>query len=404
MEAAADLAGPADVEDQLLLVVLEARLVLLEALHVGEAVGVQVLEQRRERLLDLALARRLRESECRRGDGLRAAWRKPREGMDDSTPKIPACDPTIAGRQPRQSGRVAGRGARRATRCTRRSRSSSLGTRARAQYRARSSSTASATTICMRQRRGRGAGAPAREARSPRCFPSTTASAITTSYTGCTPLEHGLTGWFTYFGEAGCVSAPLPFRSRGDMLPLRERGVSPERAIHGAAALRALPVRAIVVTYRDIIDSRLQPCATAAAPSASRTTAGRASSPRSRRAVKSGDERKFVYAYWPHYDATSHRYGCESAAGRARARDASTPRSASCCARLVGHRNGGGRDRGPRLHRRARPKTRSSCRRRFAAMLRFPLCGERRVAYCHVHAAGRIRREGARTGSASAPK
>ena len=54
MEAAADLAGPADVEDQLLLVVLDAGLVGLEALHVGEAVGVQILEPRRERLLDLA--------------------------------------------------------------------------------------------------------------------------------------------------------------------------------------------------------------------------------------------------------------------------------------------------------------------------------------------------------------
>src|SRR5205085_2630768 len=42
-------------------------------------------------------------------------------------------------------------------------------------------------------------------------FPSTTASAITTSYTGCTPLEHGLTGWFTLFGEAGCVGSALPF-------------------------------------------------------------------------------------------------------------------------------------------------------------------------------------------------
>src|SRR4051812_115755 len=36
-------------------------------------------------------------------------------------------------------------------------------------------------------------------------FPSTTASAITTTYTGATPLEHGLTGWFTYFAEAACV-------------------------------------------------------------------------------------------------------------------------------------------------------------------------------------------------------
>src|SRR3954447_5328221 len=61
-------------------------------------------------------------------------------------------------------------------------------------------------------------------------FPSTTASAITTSYTGCTPLEHGLTGWFTYFGQAGYVAAPLPFRTRGDNTPLRDKGFTPARA------------------------------------------------------------------------------------------------------------------------------------------------------------------------------
>ena len=56
-------------------------------------------------------------------------------------------------------------------------------------------------------RRGAG-GALARRRRASMTsvFPSTTASAITTSYTGRTPLEHGLTGWFTYFGEAGCVA------------------------------------------------------------------------------------------------------------------------------------------------------------------------------------------------------
>ena len=57
-------------------------------------------------------------------------------------------------------------------------------------------------------------------------FPSTTASAITTSYTGRSPLEHGLTGWFTYFGEAGFVAAPLPFRSPGDHASLRQCGYS----------------------------------------------------------------------------------------------------------------------------------------------------------------------------------
>src|SRR6185295_15455518 len=86
-------------------------------------------------------------------------------------------------------------------------------------------------------------------------FPSTTASAITTSYTGRTPLEHGLTGWFTYFSEAGCVAAALPFRSRGENLPLEKR-LSPERAFPASSIFEALPVRSIVVTHRDIIDSQ----------------------------------------------------------------------------------------------------------------------------------------------------
>src|SRR5688572_12595908 len=74
-------------------------------------------------------------------------------------------------------------------------------------------------------------------------FPSTTASAITTSYTACTPLEHGLTGWFTYFGEAGCVSAALPFRSRGDHLSLTRRGVNAEQIYIARSIFEALPVR-----------------------------------------------------------------------------------------------------------------------------------------------------------------
>src|SRR3954468_14416795 len=86
-------------------------------------------------------------------------------------------------------------------------------------------------------------------------FPSTTASAITTSYTGCTPLEHGLTGWFTLFGEAGCVGSALPFRTRGDGVPLTQKGLSTERAFPAPSLFEALPVRSIVVTSRDIIES-----------------------------------------------------------------------------------------------------------------------------------------------------
>jgi hypothetical protein len=53
MEAAADLARPAHEQQQFLLVEADARLVRLQALHVGEAVGVEVLEPGRAGLLDL---------------------------------------------------------------------------------------------------------------------------------------------------------------------------------------------------------------------------------------------------------------------------------------------------------------------------------------------------------------
>src|SRR3954468_11882003 len=142
-------------------------------------------------------------------------------------------------------------------------------------------------------------------------FPSTTASAITTSYTGRTPLEHGLTGWFTYFGEAGCVGAPLPFKSRGEMASLSARGVSAEHLFTVPSLFGKLPVRSIVVTYRDIIDSQYNSVHCRGAERVAYSHAGEFI-PQIEHAVKSSDERKFVYAYWPHYDAISHRHGCES--------------------------------------------------------------------------------------------
>src|SRR5918992_914314 len=142
-------------------------------------------------------------------------------------------------------------------------------------------------------------------------FPSTTASAITTSYTGRTPLEHGLTGWFTYFGEAGYVAAPLPFRTRGDMLPLSQKGFMAERAFPADPIFLDMKARSIVVSHIDIIESEynLRHCRGAerrAYDTLERFVA------EIEGAVKSCPERKFVYAYWPEYDATSHRYGSES--------------------------------------------------------------------------------------------
>jgi type I phosphodiesterase/nucleotide pyrophosphatase len=213
-------------------------------------------------------------------------------------------------------------------------------------------------------------------------FPSTTASAITTSYTGSTPLEHGLTGWFTYFGEAGYVAAPLPFRTRGDNLPLRDKGFTPERAFPVAPVFESLKARSIVVTYQQIIDSdyNVRHCkgAERRAYATLEEFVDRVES-----AVKSGPERKFVYAYWPEYDAISHRHGSLSAEA---AREFSrideafgeiVARLAGTESMVVATADHGFID--------VAPEESLELPSSLSSLLRFPLCGERRVVYCHVH-------------------
>ena len=212
-------------------------------------------------------------------------------------------------------------------------------------------------------------------------FPPTTAAAITTSYTACTPLEHGLTGWYTFFGGAGCVSAALPFKSRGDDLSLRRRGFTPERAFVQPPLFGSLPLRSIVVTYKDIIDSdyNVRHCA-GAERYAYETLDGLVLE--IEKTIKSGPEQKFIYAYWPWYDTYSHRYGSESpqafaelekidaAFGRLLARLAGTDTL------LVATADHGFVD--------SAPEESLELPALLASQLRFPLCGERRVAYCYV--------------------
>jgi hypothetical protein len=209
-------------------------------------------------------------------------------------------------------------------------------------------------------------------------FPSTTASAITTSFTGASPAEHGLTGWFTYFSEAACVGAPLPFQRRGER---RALGVRPDTLFVEGSLFDGLAARSIVVSWRKIIDSpyNLHHCGRAERlayddlPGFVEQTAA---------AVTSAPGKKLVYAYWPEFDALSHQHGVESAEVRAhfRALDeafgALLARLAGTDTVLVLTADHGFIDCPPAESVELPPE--------LAAMLRFPLCGERRVAFCHV--------------------
>lgn len=210
-------------------------------------------------------------------------------------------------------------------------------------------------------------------------FPSTTASAITTSFTGATPLEHGLTGWFTYFSQAACVGAPLPFLRRGEKTSL---GIPPASIFVEPCYFDALETRSIVVSWRPIIESLYNLHHTGRAERrAYDNLAGFLDE--TANAVKSGPERKFVYAYWPEFDALSHRHGVASAEVGAHfaALDATfgelLARLAGTDTLVVLTADHGFIDSPPQESIELPPE--------LCAMLRFPLCGERRVAFCYVH-------------------
>ena len=210
-------------------------------------------------------------------------------------------------------------------------------------------------------------------------FPSTTASAITTSYTGATPLEHGVTGWFTYFSEAACVAAALPFQRRGERTRL---GVAPDRIFVERSLFDGLEARSFVVSYRPIIDSQynLHHCGRAERL-AYDNLEGFLEQTVS--AVKSGPQRKFVYAYWPNFDALAHQHGVASKEVRTHfnALDAAfgelLARLAGSDTAVVLSADHGFIDCPPGESVELPPA--------LAPLLRFPLCGERRIAFCHVH-------------------
>jgi arylsulfatase A-like enzyme len=99
--------------------------------------------------------------------------------------------------------------------------------------------------------------------------------------------------------------------------------------------------------------------------------------------VKSSHEKKFVYAYWPHYDACSHRFGSQSeqAAAEFATIDAAfgqlIDKLKGTDTVVIATADHGFVD--------APTEACMELPASLAPMLRFPLCGERRVVYCHVH-------------------
>jgi hypothetical protein len=141
-------------------------------------------------------------------------------------------------------------------------------------------------------------------------FPSTTASAVTTFFTGQAPGEHGITGWTMLLPRWGTVASILPGRSRFGTSLYDEGGLAPEQVFDHTPITARLAEPSAVLTPADIANSPYNQVMTRGAYVVPYRDLEDLAQwvPR----VFSEIGPRYTYIYWPLLDHLGHSYGMES--------------------------------------------------------------------------------------------
>ena len=142
-------------------------------------------------------------------------------------------------------------------------------------------------------------------------FPTTTASAITTFLTGDAPQQHGITGWFTYFRELGCVMSVLPGHPRYGGVGYRQAGVDlasllGHRCLASRISTRAFFLSPAKIAHSDFNLAHLGPA------QARPFTDLRDMFRQATRILRADADPKYLYLYWPGLDSRGHEAGMAS--------------------------------------------------------------------------------------------
>jgi len=214
-------------------------------------------------------------------------------------------------------------------------------------------------------------------------FPTTTATAITTFFTGLAPQQHGLTGWHTWFRELGCVLRVLQMRPRYGGAALAEAGIDAARLFGHVPLFDRLRAHCHVIAPQHIARSDFNTAHRGRALLHDFLTAEQMFA-HITGIVRSARERSYVYAYWPQLDAIAHAHGSGSDAAQEHLAglDAGFARFIAGIAGsdtlVIVTADHGIIDTEPQrvIELEQHPE--------LAETLVLPLCGEPRVAYCYV--------------------
>ncbi len=211
-------------------------------------------------------------------------------------------------------------------------------------------------------------------------FPTDTAAAIPTFFTGLAPQQHAISGWFMYLKELGIVSAILPFIQRGGKLSLSQL-IKPKKIFSQKSFFEKIRARSYVVQPEKIIRSDYTLANTKGVekvPYVSMSDYFK----QINRIIKSSNHKKFIYAYWPEFDDLAHREGIKSKKTFAHFRELnknlnlflSSVRNSTII--ITGDHGIIDTTKSKIIELKKHPK--------LAETLIFPLCGGPRSAYCYV--------------------
>lgn len=210
-------------------------------------------------------------------------------------------------------------------------------------------------------------------------FPSTTATAITTVMTGESATVHGMLGWFVRDEQSASIVAPLPMRLRG-CRSVPEQAVI-DRLLRTMPLMPAAQRQTHLVTLPELAQGPFSSFHAAGATVHAYRELDELPA-RIGQAATMGTGPRYIYAYTPLLDRTAHDCGIDSAASRdvlAQVDAAYAQIRAQLPQALIVVASDHGFIDNPPEHQidlMAYPEIHS--------MLRGPLSGERRAAYCHV--------------------
>ncbi|MHA1700064.1 MAG: alkaline phosphatase family protein [Promethearchaeota archaeon] len=142
-------------------------------------------------------------------------------------------------------------------------------------------------------------------------FPSTTAAAMTTFYTGVAPKNHGLPAYYTFLKSVGLISIMPQFLIRGSKRPIVTDGMNPNGLLQLTSIFDKIKARGFTLIPKTILGKPYN-----------EVIAGRSAKigfvtfqemlTRAGNVIKNYPSQKLVTCYWPTLDNLAHKNGINS--------------------------------------------------------------------------------------------